>query len=187
MTGVGSEADGPLLAASSGLRAALFASQRSEAKRFAQYLYNIAGADHAPACTEMGVIAMSTPTEIVTAFLSAWEKPSGFADALRDYFTAGTVWENVGMSKTTGPEEAMGVFAGFGSDSGMLTMRVDTLAIAATGDKVLTERVDHVLGADGKPVMSIPVMGAFEVKDGKITAWRDYFDTAAFQQQGSSG
>lgn len=130
---------------------------------------------------------MGTPMEIVTAFLSAWDKPNGFWGAVDDYFTAGTVWENVGMTKTTGPEEAKGVFAGFGSDNGIVTMRVDTLAIAALGNKVLTERIDHVLGPDGKPTMSIPVMGAFEVKDGKIALWRDYFDTAGFQQQGSSG
>lgn len=123
---------------------------------------------------------MATPTQTVTAFLDAWEGPGGIAQAIRDYFTPETVWENVGMSKTTGPDEAMGVLAGFGESADKVAMTVDNLAVAPIGGKVLTERVDHVLGPDGKPAMSIRVMGTFETEGGKITAWRDYFDTAGF-------
>lgn len=50
--------------------------------------------------------------------------------------------------------------------------------IAASGDVVLTERVDLFTFTDGRQV-ALPVMGSFEVADGKITAWRDYFDPAA--------
>jgi limonene-1,2-epoxide hydrolase len=51
------------------------------------------------------------------------------------------------------------------------------LAIAVVGRKVLTERVDHMLDADGKKIDLLRVMGIFEVDDnGKITRWRDYFD-----------
>ena len=39
---------------------------------------------------------------------------------------------------------------------------------------MLTERVDEVT-ANG--VMApVPVMGTFEVRDGRIVQWRDYFD-----------
>jgi limonene-1,2-epoxide hydrolase len=41
---------------------------------------------------------------------------------------------------------------------------------------VLTERTDHFT-MKGKTA-PLPVMGAFHVVDGKITAWRDYFDMA---------
>lgn len=128
---------------------------------------------------------MASPVEIVTTFLAKWEKPEGFAQAVREYFLPDTVWENVGMSKTTGPEEAATLFSGMGGEGGPIVMRVDTLAIAAAGDTVLTERVDHVLGPDGKPAISIPVMGTFEVKGGKIVAWRDYFDTKGFAEPAS--
>ncbi len=41
---------------------------------------------------------------------------------------------------------------------------------------VLTERKDvFTLGTTEAP---IPVMGVFEVAEGRITAWRDYFDMA---------
>ena len=82
------------------------------------------------------------------------------------------------MMSTTGAEEALGLMANFESQIGMATMKVDMLAIAAQGNKVLTERVDHMIKADGGSSMSVRVCGIFEVEGGKITAWRDYFDTA---------
>ena len=46
--------------------------------------------------------------------------------------------------------------------------------IAAQGGTVLTERVDVLSG----PLLylDIKVCGTFEVRDGKIVLWRDYFD-----------
>ena len=127
---------------------------------------------------------MTTPSETVTAFFDIWEKPGGDGEAIRAYFRPDTVWENVGLATTTGPEEAIALNAGFAESFGMAAMRVDYLAIAETGNKVLTERTDHFLDADGNVINSFNVMGILEVEDGKIAAWRDYFDTAAAQQQG---
>lgn len=125
---------------------------------------------------------MATPTEIVRDFIALWEKPDGFTEAVHKYFTPGTVYENHGLITTVGPEESLGFYHSFSEQTGMRGMRIDTLAVAETGDKVLTERVDYLLGGDGKPVMTVPVMGIFEIEDGKITAWRDYFDSARFAQ-----
>jgi limonene-1,2-epoxide hydrolase len=119
-----------------------------------------------------------TPKETVTHFLSMWERPGGFAQSLHDYFTPDTVYENVGISKTIGAEGAVAWLTEAGADPAVFAMRADMLAIAAEGGRVLTERIDHILGQDGESVGVFPVMGSFEVTDGKITAWRDYFDTA---------
>jgi limonene-1,2-epoxide hydrolase len=43
---------------------------------------------------------------------------------------------------------------------------------------VMTERVD-VFRLPGKS-FELQVMGTFEVRDGKIHAWRDYFDQNQF-------
>jgi limonene-1,2-epoxide hydrolase len=120
---------------------------------------------------------MPTPGEIVTAFIAKWEEPDGFPEAVEVYFTDETVWENVGLITTSGRQEAVGFYDQFSAQTGMTGMKIDVLALAETGGKVLTERIDYLLGADGKPVMTVPVMGVFETADGKITAWRDYFDT----------
>ena len=46
--------------------------------------------------------------------------------------------------------------------------------LAADGDTVLTERIDEIT-ANGITA-PVPVMGTFEVRDGRIVQWRDYFD-----------
>jgi limonene-1,2-epoxide hydrolase len=51
------------------------------------------------------------------------------------------------------------------------------------GDLVMNERTDTMRRKDGGEI-ALPLMGVFEVRDGQIAAWRDYFDiatvTAAF-------
>ena len=56
--------------------------------------------------------------------------------------------------------------------------------IVADGDVVMTERVDHFLVGNNR--ISVPCMGAFELRDGKISAWRDYWDSKQFESQMSS-
>jgi limonene-1,2-epoxide hydrolase len=46
---------------------------------------------------------------------------------------------------------------------------------------VMTERVD-VFKLPHK-TFELPVMGTFEIRDGKIKAWRDYFDTNQFSSR----
>jgi len=121
---------------------------------------------------------MPSPTDVAMDLLTRLEHPGGFAEAVRAMFTPTTRYLNVGMSDTTGIDEALAFIHMFEESTRASWMRAEMLAIAETGNTVLTERIDHLHDADGKLVMSLPVAGIFEVADGKITAWRDYFDTA---------
>ena len=122
---------------------------------------------------------MPTAIETVQAFLAACETgEDAMAKAFEHYFTPSTVWENVGLATTTGIDEAVGFIRQFEANTGAVAMRVDMLAIAAQGDTVLTERIDHLLKADGSTALSLRVMGILDIADGKIAMWRDYFDTA---------
>lgn len=56
-------------------------------------------------------------------------------------------------------------------------VELSILSIAASDDRVLTERTEDFVHREGKkPPFDLPVMGTFELRDGKITAWRDYFE-----------
>ena len=55
------------------------------------------------------------------------------------------------------------------------------LAIAASGNTVLTERIDEF--SIGGVHVKLPLMGAFEIRDDLIAEWRDYFDLAMYQRQ----
>jgi limonene-1,2-epoxide hydrolase len=125
---------------------------------------------------------MSDAIEIVEAFCAMWDQPGGFAASVREYFTGQTDYENVGMTHTVGIEQGLALVAGFENDMGIARIKVDMLAIVANGNTVLTERVDHMINAAGETFASLRLMGIFELQDGKIVKWRDYFDTAPFKQ-----
>ena len=48
---------------------------------------------------------------------------------------------------------------------------------ARTGNIVMNERTDVMRRKDGGAI-PLPVTGVFEIVDGKIAKWRDYFDMA---------
>ena len=50
--------------------------------------------------------------------------------------------------------------------------------IAADGPVVMTERVDVFKLPDKS--FEVQIMGIFEITDGRINAWRDYFDMNQF-------
>jgi limonene-1,2-epoxide hydrolase len=73
-------------------------------------------------------------------------------------------------------DQALAIIDKFQLSAGITHFDVDMLSIAVEGDRVLTERVDRLLNSKGDPVVTLRVMGIFELADGKIAAWRDYFD-----------
>lgn len=60
--------------------------------------------------------------------------------------------------------------------------RWDIKSIAGDGDVVFTERVD-TFGFKNGGVIAIAVIGIFEVREGLIHKWRDYFNLSEFQSQ----
>ncbi len=126
---------------------------------------------------------MNDALDIVGEFISAMNADiKGIADAYRRWFTPSTVWDNVGFARTEGLDQALALIDQLGAGMGMASMKFELLAIAAVGEKVLTERIDYLYDASGNTIASIPLMGIFELDaDGKIKRWSDYFDTAGFQ------
>jgi limonene-1,2-epoxide hydrolase len=116
-----------------------------------------------------------TPIETVTAFSAAFPTDNGKA-AIRRWFTPKTVWVNEGVSTTTGIEEAVAFIERPGRSPDITAVHFDMLAIAADGHRVLTERVDRFVRADGSTIAAAKLMGIFEVEGDCIVAWRDYFD-----------
>lgn len=118
---------------------------------------------------------MTTPIEIVRAFCAAFPENDG-RNAIRRWFTPQTVWINEGVSLTTGIEEAIAFLERPERSPTIAAVHFDMLAIAADGNRVLTERLDRFLRVDGTEVAAGKVMGIFEVEGEHIVAWRDYFD-----------
>ena len=81
-------------------------------------------------------------------------------------------YDNVPMGKNHGPaglKAFLGAMAGGVTDLQFVVHRQ-----VAAGDLVFNERTDRFLIGDRW--FDLPVAGVFELRDGKIVLWRDYFD-----------
>ena len=73
----------------------------------------------------------------------------------------------------TGPEEIIArLTLAFGKLSGL---RDEPLHIVAGEDAVMTEHIEHWQWPTGES-MALRVASVHEIRDGKITMWRDYWD-----------
>jgi len=88
------------------------------------------------------------------------------------------VYHNMPFPPLEGLDAVKGFFSGVGEIRDC-DWRIEN--IACQGDVVQTERLDN-FSLDGKAV-SLPVMGVFELREGKISKWRDYFDLKTFEDQ----
>ena len=98
---------------------------------------------------------------------------------LVEYFTDDAVYHNIPVEPAVGREAILGLLNMFLTPAEGVEFRVRN--IVANGDIVLTERVDVFRLPNA--TIELPVMGTFEVKDGKIAAWRDYFDLNTYMSQ----
>ena len=96
------------------------------------------------------------------------------AEALRPFFTDDVVYHNIPMDPAVGIDDTIAFVDGFFAMCESLI--IETVHLAVDGNVVLTERID-TFTVQGMSV-PLPVMGTFEIRDGKICAWRDYFDMA---------
>jgi limonene-1,2-epoxide hydrolase len=118
-----------------------------------------------------------SPEETVRAFCEAWGRRQ--VDEILGFFTPDAVYHNIPLEPAVGHEAIRGLLSFFVPPSEEISFEI--LHIASRGDVVLTERVDRfVMG--GKKI-ELPVSGTFEIRDGKIAAWRDYFDMQSWTSQ----
>lgn len=106
---------------------------------------------------------------LVREFVDAFEKKD--AVLLGTYFADDIVFESYGDPEIQGRAGLVEMWAGvFRSFAGV---RFETLHQAVDGDVVIAEQV-HGLGLAGKPLAPIRNLAVYEIRDGKIAAWRDY-------------
>jgi limonene-1,2-epoxide hydrolase len=111
--------------------------------------------------------------------ITSWER-GGQAEVcanIRELFTDETVWVQPGLPTTTGVDEAIAIVRGWGA--GFASYEVEVRHLASTDNAVLAERFETFRHADGSVFLALPVVGVAEFRDGKITAWREFYDSAA--------
>lgn len=122
---------------------------------------------------------MTDPVQVVRDFCAAWEARD--QQRILDAFSDDAVYHNMPMQPATGKDAIKALLGIILAPASSVQFEINH--IAAAGDVVLTERVDTF--RMGERTVTLPAMGAFEVRDGKIAAWRDYFDLATWTKQAS--
>jgi limonene-1,2-epoxide hydrolase len=120
-------------------------------------------------------VALSANNEqIVRDFCAAWGRRD--IDELLTFFTEDAVYHNMPMDAVQGTEQIRNVLQMFVPMAREIEFIVHK--ITSDGDVVFTERTDRFVMGDKS--LELPVAGVFEIDDGKIAAWRDYFDMNTF-------
>lgn len=118
-----------------------------------------------------------TPTETVNAFIAAIERRD--VEAAISLVTDDVSYENMPMQPIVGPEAMAATLEMFLSPASEVEWPV--LRQVEVGNVVINERLDRFRIGDGW--LELPIAGVFEVTDGKISLWRDYFDMATYTGQ----
>jgi limonene-1,2-epoxide hydrolase len=116
--------------------------------------------------------------DLVTEFCKKWATPD--PDELASYFAEDGVYHNIPMDPVQGRAAIKEFIAGFTAGFEGIDFQVHRQV--SDGDLVMNERTDVMRRAGGDPI-SLPVTGVFEIENGQIKSWRDYFDMATITSQ----
>jgi limonene-1,2-epoxide hydrolase len=113
--------------------------------------------------------------ELITEFCAKWSTPD--PGELASYFAEDGVFHNMPMDAVQGREAIKQFIAGF-----LAAFDFDGVDFLVhrqinEGNLVMNERTD-VMRRKGSEPIRLPVTGVFEIENGQIKAWRDYFDMA---------
>ena len=122
---------------------------------------------------------MESPIDVVRRFCAAWSDNIGTPD-LAAFFTDDAIYHNIPQAPVSGRENIADNIDSYirPGPPGIEAIEFRVINMAANGSIVMTERLDVFKLSDRS--FGLPVMGTFEVRDGKIDAWRDYFDMNQF-------
>lgn len=124
--------------------------------------------------TDQAIDAQSA-IAVVRRLCTGW--PTLGRQDYHDLLTLDCLYINMPMPKgrCIGPDQAYELIGAFVS---AWELELQILHIQGDGKVVLTERLERFSSrtTPGK-VVELHVMGAFELRDGKIAHWRDYFDS----------
>ena len=115
--------------------------------------------------------------EVVTQFIAAFGRKD--QDAAMALVADDCYYDNVPVGDMTGKAKMLEFLGPMFQADGPLEFEVHRQT--TTGNIVMNERTDRFV-MRGKQI-ALPVAGVFEVKNGKITFWRDYFDNGMFMKQ----
>ena len=123
---------------------------------------------------------MSKNIEIIRRFFNALERLD--LDAVAEFFTEDGIYHDIPVptDPTVGREGIRKKLELVANATDRLEMQLSS--VIGEGDTVMTERVEIWHFPTGERPR-LPVMSIFEMKDGRIAAWREYWDLNMLMSQ----
>ncbi|MBW2270722.1 MAG: nuclear transport factor 2 family protein [Deltaproteobacteria bacterium] len=112
--------------------------------------------------------------KIIREFIKAWSRLD--PDELCSYFTEDGVYHNMPSDPVHGRANVKQMIAGF--IGAWTETQWDIRHLVCAGDIVIAERLDRTQASD--KTVDLPCTGVFEMENGKIKVWRDYFDLGTY-------
>ena len=110
----------------------------------------------------------------IRCFILAW---SGLNPVeLSEFFTDDGAYHNMPMQPIVGRENIKDFITVFSAS--WIETDWQVLNIVEEGNTVFCERVDKTKSTGGD--VNLPCFGVFEMENGKIKVWRDYFDLGTY-------
>jgi len=119
---------------------------------------------------------MADNVAILREFIEAWSTLD--AERLAGYFTEDGIYHNMPAQPVAGRANVQKFIAGFLAS--WTETNWDILNICGSGDLVFAERLDRTKTTQGD--VDLPCVGVFEMHNGKIRVWRDYFDLGTYMK-----
>jgi len=122
---------------------------------------------------------VSRNTDVIERFIRAWEDRD--VEAIMGFFCDDAVYANVPLEPVhRGRGAIREAVTGFVAMGEAIEFIVHHTAEDPVANVVMNERTDRFRIAG--EWLEAPVMGVFELRDGRIAAWRDYFDASEFER-----
>jgi limonene-1,2-epoxide hydrolase len=123
---------------------------------------------------------VSQNTDLIDRFTAAWKRLD--VDEIMGFFRDDAVYTNIPIDPPNQGKEAIRkTIEGFVGMATAIEFVIHRSAENPAAGLVMNERTDRF--RIGEKWVEARVMGVFELRDGKIAAWRDYFDLAEFTSQ----
>lgn len=117
---------------------------------------------------------MSANVDLIVEFCQAWSRLD--PAELAAYFTENGVYHNMPAGPIEGRAAIQQFIGGF--TAAWTKTEWDVLNVIGSGDVVIAERLDRTEA--GEKHVDLPCTGVFEIRNGKIATWRDYFDMGTY-------
>ena len=115
--------------------------------------------------------------KIVNDFCKSFERKN--IEEIMGYFSDDAVYHNMPMEPAKGKDAIRKTINSFLPGSDKISFKI--LHTASNGNIVFNERID--MFDIGEKRVELPVAGLFEIKGGKVSLWRDYFDMQSYMKQ----